>query len=213
MPKELPEIYLARHGETAWTLSHQHTGRSDIPLTERGESNACSLGERLRGVDFHSVLTSPLARARRTCELAGFLENAVLEPDLMEWDYGEYEGVRTVEIRRQNPDWSLFRDGCPGGESVEQVGARADRLIERLRAAGGRQLLFGHGHFFRVLAARWLGLPTEAGRLLYLSTASLSIQGYEHSLDEPAMHLWNDDRHVHEDTTRSASHARLIGAK
>jgi broad specificity phosphatase PhoE len=196
MSDELPTVYLARHGETAWTLSHQHTGRSDIPLTTRGESNARSLGERLRGVEFQRVLTSPLARARRTCELAGLLEKAVVEPDLTEWDYGEYDGLKTVDIRRKNPGWSLFRDGCPGGESLEQVGARADRLITRLRAHEGRQLLFGHGHFFRVLAARWLGLPPSDGRLLYLSTASLSIQGYEHSLEEPAIHLWNDDRHV-----------------
>jgi broad specificity phosphatase PhoE len=196
MSNELPQIYLARHGETAWTLSHQHTGRSDIPLTARGESNARSLGDRLRGIEFQRILTSPLARARRTCELAGFLPGAVLEDDLMEWDYGAYDGKTTAEIRRQNPEWSLFRDGCPGGESVEQVGARADRLISRLRACDGRQLLFGHGHFFRVLAARWLAQPPGAGRLLYLSTASLSIQGYEHSLDEPAIRLWNDDRHV-----------------
>jgi broad specificity phosphatase PhoE len=196
MSDELPTVYLARHGETAWTLSHQHTGRSDIPLTARGESNARSLGERLRGVEFERVLTSPLARARRTCDLAGFLEKAVIEPDLTEWDYGEYDGLKTDEIRRNNPGWSLFRDGCKGGESVAQVGARADRVIARLRTHEGRQLLFGHGHFFRVLAARWLGLPPSEGRLLYLSTASLSIQGYEHSLAEPAIHLWNDDRHV-----------------
>jgi probable phosphoglycerate mutase len=196
MSDELPEISLARHGETAWTLSHQHTGRTDIPLTQRGESNARSLGERLRGVTFQRVLTSPLSRARRTCELAGFLETAIVEPDLMEWDYGEYEGLKSVEIRRTNPNWSLFDDGCPGGESVEQVSTRADRLIAKLRATRGRQLLFGHSHFFRVLAARWLGLSPSHGRLLYLSTASLSIQGYEHSLLEPVIRLWNDDRHV-----------------
>jgi broad specificity phosphatase PhoE len=127
--------------------------------------------------------------------------------------YGDYEGLRTVEIRRKNPGWSLFRDGCPGGESVEEVGARADRVIARLRATSGRHLVFGHGHFTRVLAVRWLALPPEVGQLFYLSTASLSILGYEHSLEEPALHLWNDDRHVHEETTRSASHARLLGAK
>jgi broad specificity phosphatase PhoE len=201
MNHELPSVYLARHGETAWTLSHQHTGRSDIPLTARGEMNAKSLGERLRGVLFQKVLTSPLARARRTCELAGFHERAVVDQDLTEWDYGEYDGLTSVEIRRKNPGWQLFRDGCPGGESVEQVGARADGVIERLRATAGKQLVFGHGHFSRVLAARWLGLPADHGRLLYLSTASLSIQGYEHSLIEPAIHLWNDDRHVNTSTT------------
>jgi broad specificity phosphatase PhoE len=197
MANELPEVYLARHGETAWTLSRQHTGRSDIPLTARGESNARSLGDRLRGLEFHRVLTSPLARARRTCELAGFHGNAVIDEDLLEWDYGEFDGKTTAEIHRDQPNWLLFRDGCPGGESVEQIGARADRLIARLRVLDGRQLLFGHGHFFRVLAARWLGLPPGDGRLLYLGTASLSIQGYEHSLSEPAIRLWNDDRHVH----------------
>jgi len=196
MSDELPEIYLARHGETAWTLSHQHTGKSDIPLTERGESNARNLGERLRGVLFERVMTSPLERARRTCELAGFRAAAALEPDLAEWDYGEYDGLTTAEIRRKNPHWSLFDQGCPGGESVAEVGFRADRLIEKLRATAGRQLLFGHGHFFRVLSARWLGLPPSDGRLFYLSTASLSIQGYEHSIKEPTIRLWNDDRHV-----------------
>jgi broad specificity phosphatase PhoE len=197
MAEELPEIYLARHGETAWTLSHQHTGRSDIPLTARGELNARSLGDRLRGIEFQRVFTSPLARARRSCELAGFIEKIIVDEDLMEWNYGIYDGKTAEEIRRENPKWLLFRDGCPGGETVEQVGARADRVIARLRAVGGRQLLFGHGHFFRVLAARWLGLPPWEGRLLYLGTASLSIQGYEHSLEEPAIRLWNDDRHIH----------------
>ncbi len=129
MSKELPEIYLARHGETAWTLSHQHTGRSDIPLTARGELNARSLGDRLRGIEFQRVLTSPLARARRTCELAGFAGQTVVDPDLMEWDYGVYDGKTSAEIRREKPEWLLFRDGCPGGETVEEVGARADQVI------------------------------------------------------------------------------------
>ena len=168
MSEPLPEIYLARHGETAWTISHQHTGRTDIPLTERGERNARSLGERLRGMTFAKVLTSPLERATRTAELAGFGAVAEVDPDLMEWDYGQYDGKTTAEIRKENPDWSLFRDGCPGGESVAAVGARADRVVARLRAIEGRVLLFGHGHFFRVLAARWLGLPA-GGRPAVLS--------------------------------------------
>jgi broad specificity phosphatase PhoE len=197
MSQDLPAIYLARHGETAWTVSHQHTGRADIPLTPRGELNARRLGQRLAGIDFDRVLTSPLQRASRTCELAGFLAHAGIEPDLMEWDYGQYDGKKTAEIQQDNPDWSLFRDGCPGGESVEQVGARADRLISRLKAVTGPQLLFGHSHFFRVLAARWLQLPPGDGRLLYLTVASVSILSYEHSLEDPAIHLWNDDRHVH----------------
>jgi probable phosphoglycerate mutase len=196
MSEPLPEVYLARHGETAWTISHQHTGRSDIPLTERGERNARSLGERLRGTTFAKVLTSPLKRAVRTALLAGFGDVAEIDPDLMEWDYGRVDGRTTAEIRKQQPDWSLFRDGCPGGESVAAVGARADRVVARLRGAGGRVLLFGHGHFFRVVAACWLGLPAPDARLFYLSTASLSILGYEHSRDEPAIRLWNDDRHV-----------------
>jgi probable phosphoglycerate mutase len=197
MSKSLQEIYLARHGETAWTISHQHTGRTDIPLTERGERNARSLGQRLDGLSFARVLFSPMQRARRTCELAGFGASADVDADLVEWDYGQYEGRTTAEVRQERPDWYLFRDGCPGGESVEQVGARADRVIVRLRSLEGRILLFGHSHFFRILGARWLGLPPADGRLLLLSTASLSIVGYEHhSRDEPVIQLWNDDRHV-----------------
>jgi broad specificity phosphatase PhoE len=192
----LPEIYLGRHGETAWTISHQHTGRSDIPLTERGERNARSLGERLKGTTFAKVFVSPLSRARRTAELAGFGDVCESVDDLMEWDYGSYDGLTTDEIRRQRPYWSLFRDGCPGGESVDAVGARADRVVARLRTVHSRILLVGHGHFFRVLAARWLGLPASDGRLFYLSTASLSVLGYEHAGDEPAVRLWNDVRHV-----------------
>jgi broad specificity phosphatase PhoE len=196
MSDSLPEIYLARHGETAWTLTHQHTGRTDIPLTERGERNARSLGQRLRGLRFGKVLTSSLVRATRTAELAGFGGVALADPDLMEWDYGRYDGKTTAEIRNENPDWSLFRDGCPGGETVAAVGARADSVIARLRNLDGHVLLFGHSHFFRVLAARWLGQFPADGRLYFLGTASLSILGYEHSLDEPVVRLWNDDRHV-----------------
>ncbi len=196
MSDSLPEIYLGRHGETAWTISHQHTGRSDIPLTKRGELNALSLGERLQGTTFSKVLVSPLERARRTAELAGFGAVGEAVPDLMEWDYGRYDGLTTEEIRRELPGWSLFRDGCPGGESVEAVEVRADRVVSRLRTLDGRVLLVGHGHFFRVLATRWLGLPASDGRLFYLSTASLSVLGYEHSRDEPAVRLWNDVRHV-----------------
>jgi broad specificity phosphatase PhoE len=196
MKHSFPTIYLARHGETEWSLSGQHTGLTDIPLTERGERNARSLGERLRGTHFLKVLTSPLQRARRTCELAGFAAQAEIDPDLIEWNYGEYEGKLTVDIRKERPDWFLFRDGCPGGESPEEVAARADRVIARLRAIGGDVLLFSHGHILRVLGARWLGLLATDGRLLLLSTASLSILGYEHNLNEPGLRLWNDDRHV-----------------
>jgi probable phosphoglycerate mutase len=192
----LPQIYLARHGETAWTATHQHTGRTELPLTPRGEDNARRLGERLRDHAFDLVLTSPRQRARDTAALAGFGARAQIDENLAEWDYGAYEGRKTVEIRRERPDWFLFRDGCPEGESVSAVGARADRVVERLRSAGGNVLLFGHAHFFRVLAARWLGLEPGAGRLLLMSVASLSILGYEHSLEEPAIALWNDNRHA-----------------
>jgi probable phosphoglycerate mutase len=188
-------VYLARHGETAWTVSGQHTGRTDIPLTPRGERNAVRLGERLKGMAFARVYSSPLQRARRTCELAGY-GAAEVDPDLMEWNYGAYEGLRTADIRQQQPDWQLFRDGCPGGESPAEVGARADRVIARLRAVPGDVLLFSSGHFSRVLAARWLGLAPAEGRLFLLTTASLSVLGYEHGLSEPVLRLWNDDRHA-----------------
>ena len=196
MQPALPAVYLARHGETAWSVSGQHTGRTDIPLTVRGERNAESLGQRLIGTTFAKVLTSPLSRARRTCELAGFSARAEADPDLQEWDYGQYEGRRTIDIRKERPDWYLFSDGCPDGESVEAIGARANRVVARLRSVNGNALVFSHGHILRVIAARWLGLPAGDARLLLLSTAALSILGYEHALNEPAIRLWNDDRHV-----------------
>jgi len=192
----LPVIYLARHGETAWTLSGQHTGRTDLPLTEIGERNGRALGTRLRGLAFAKVLTSPLQRAFRTCELAGFGNAAERDPDLMEWDYGEYEGRRTAEILVERPDWQLFRDGCPGGETADQVGARADRVISRVRAVRGDVLLFSSAHILRVFAARWLGLEAAGGRYLLLGTASLSLLGYEHNFAEPAIRLWNDTHHL-----------------
>ncbi len=196
MSQTLPRIYLARHGETAWSLSGQHTGLTDIPLTPRGEDNARRLGPRLAGLSFARVFTSPLRRARRTCELAGFGERAEVDPDLVEWNYGDYEGKKTSEIRQVRPDWQLFRDGCPGGESVAQIGARADRVIARLRAAAGDVLVFSSGHFLRVLAARWLGLDAGLGRCFYLGTAALSVLGCEHGPEEPVLRLWNDDHHV-----------------
>lgn len=196
MEKSLPEIYLARHGETEWSMTGQHTGRTDIPLTTRGERNALSLGERLKGTTFAKILTSPRSRARRTCELAGFGDQAEVDQDLQEWDYGRYEGRRTADIRKERPDWYLFRDGCPGGESVEAIGGRADRVVAHLRAIDGNVLIFSHGHILRVLAARWLGLPAGDAQFFVLSTAALSILGYEHRLNEPAIRLWNDDRHV-----------------
>jgi probable phosphoglycerate mutase len=196
MSEVLPVVYLARHGETAWSLSGQHTGLTDLPLTDHGERNARSLGERLRGLTFARVYTSPLQRAVRTCELAGFGAVAQVDPELVEWNYGEYEGRRTADIHKERPDWQLFRDGCPGGETPQQVGARADRVIGRVRAVGGDVLLFSSGHFLRVLAARWLGVEPGAGRYFMLSTASLSTLGYEHNLSQPVIRLWNDTRHV-----------------
>jgi probable phosphoglycerate mutase len=196
MSEILPVIYLARHGETAWSVTGQHTGVTDLPLTERGEHNAARLGERLAGLVFAKVLTSPLQRATRTCELAGFGAVAKVDRDLVEWNYGDYEGLRTSEIHVKRPDWQLFRDGCPNGESPEQIGARADRVVNRVRAIKGNVLIFSSGHFLRVLAARWLGLEPAAGKYLMLNTASLSALSYEHELSHPAIQFWNTTRHV-----------------
>lgn len=194
---DLPTVYLARHGETAWSLSGQHTGLTDLPLTPRGEDAARALGERLKGLSFDKVFTSPLQRAATTCRLAGFGAIAEIEPDLVEWDYGEYEGLKSAEIRVRKPDWNLFRDGCPGGESPAAIAARADRVVERVREIAGPVLLFSSGHILRVLACRWLGADIDptAGYLL-LGTASVSILSYEHDLQHPAISLWNDTRHV-----------------
>jgi len=187
-----PVIYLARHGETAWSLSGQHTGLTDLPLTKDGEDAARRLGKRLKGLSVTKVFTSPLQRAARTCELAGFGAVAQFDPDLVEWNYGKYEGLRTSEIQRTRPDWKLFRDGCPGGETLDQIGTRADRVVDRVRALNGNVLLFSSGHFLRVLAARWLRLDPAAGRYFVLGTASLSALGYEHDISEPVVQLWNE---------------------
>jgi broad specificity phosphatase PhoE len=193
----LPIVYVARHGETAWTLSGQYTGLTDLPLTERGERNARRLAERLRGLTFAKVFTSPLQRAARTCELAGFGAVAEVDRDLVEWDYGQYEGRRTAEIRKERPDWELFRDGCPEGESPAEVAARADRVVSRVRAVPGDALLFSSGHFIRVLATRWIGLEVTANaKRFMLSTASLGAVGYENELSRPVIRLWNDTHHV-----------------
>jgi probable phosphoglycerate mutase len=192
----LPVVYLARHGDTAWTVSGQHTGRTDLPLTESGERNARALGARLQGLVFAKIFASPLQRAFKTCELAGFGSAAERDPDLMEWDYGEYEGRRTIEIHAQRPHWQLFRDGCPGGESPIEIGARADRVVGRVRAVHADVLLFSSGHFLRVLAARWLGLEPSGGRYFLLGTTACCVLGYEHNLSEPAIRLWNDTHHL-----------------
>jgi broad specificity phosphatase PhoE len=196
MNLSLPTVYLARHGETAWSLAGKHTGRTDIPLTERGERNARRLKDRLAGLTFARVSTSPLRRAARTCELAGFGAVAALEPDLMEWDYGAYEARTTADIRAERPGWRLFEEGCPGGEMPTDVAARADRVIRHVRAVQGDVLLFSSADLLRVLAARWLGLEPAAGRYFLLGTASLSALSYNHELSEPAIRFWDDTRHV-----------------
>ena len=185
----LPQVWLVRHGETAWTITGQHTGRTDIPLTPRGEDEARRLGVLLRQMRFGDVFTSPLERSRQTCELAGFDVRA--EPDLMEWDYGSYEGRRSSEIRAERPGWRLFEDGCPGGETMSAVSARADSVIDRVRHCSGNVLLFAHRDILRILAARWLDLAAREGQRLYLHTGSVSMLGYDHDLSEPVIRLWN----------------------
>jgi broad specificity phosphatase PhoE len=192
---QLPAVYLARHGETEWTVTGRHTGRTDLPLTTHGQGEALRLGQRLQGLAFSTVLTSPLRRARQTCELAGFGAVAEVEPDLVEWNYGAYEGRTSAEIHAERPGWQLFRDGCPDGESPEEVAARADRVAARVRAAGGDLLLFSSGHFLRMFAARWLGLEPGAGRYFTLATASLSVVGYEHDRSQPVIRLWDEATH------------------
>jgi broad specificity phosphatase PhoE len=197
MITKLPVVYLARHGNTAWTHSGQHTGLTDLPLTPDGERNAMRLGKRLNGLNFAKSFTSPLQRAARTCKLAGFGADAEIDRDLVEWNYGKYEGLTSPQILQQRPDWDLFRDGCPGGESPQQIGQRACRVVERIRSViGGDVLLFSSGHFIRVLAASWLGVGPAGGRFFLLSPASLSALSYAHDLARPAVRLWDDDRHV-----------------
>lgn len=190
----MPHVVLARHGETEWSRSGQHTGRTDIPLTELGRRQARALGEALRSRHFSRVLTSPLRRASDTCRLAGLGDRAELCPDLVEWDYGDYEGRTTADIRREVPGWSLFRDGVPNGETAEQVARRADRVIGAVRLGDGDVALFGHGHILRVLAARWIGLQATDARHLPLGTATISILGWEREV--PVLWQWNDDSHL-----------------
>jgi broad specificity phosphatase PhoE len=192
LTEALPVVYLARHGETAWSIAGRHTGLTDLPLTPRGERNARRLGDRLAGLAFAKVFTSPLQRARRTSELAGFGAVAEVDRDLVEWNYGEYEGRTSDAIHAERPDWQLFRDGCPGGESPLDVGVRADRVIRRACAAEANVLLFSSGHMLRVLAARWLGLAPADGRYFLLGTAGLCALGYEHDLSQPVIRLWNE---------------------
>ena len=191
MSGDLPQVYLIRHGETAWSLSGQATGRTDLALNERGEREAQALSVRLQGLSFAEIRTSPLQRARRTAELAGFGVSAEVDADLAEWDYGAYEGRRTADIRVERPGWRLLEDGCPDGETLAAVSLRADRVIDRIRAVSSNALVFAHRDILRVLTARWLNLHAVEARRLYLTTASVSILGYHHELDEPVIRLWN----------------------
>ena len=188
---KLPLVYLVRHGETEWTISGRHTGRTDIPLTANGERTAIGLSGVLDGEAFASVLTSPLQRARRTAELAGFGTRMAIDGDLVEWDYGSYDGLRTSEIRAARPDWKLFEHGCPGGEVAAAVGVRADRVVARIRSAPGGVLVFAHRDVLRVLIARWIGLDAREGRGFTLDPASVSVLGYDHGLDEPIVRRLN----------------------
>jgi broad specificity phosphatase PhoE len=182
------ELWIVRHGETAWSRSGRHTSHTEVPLTPAGEAAARTIGERLAGTEFDRVLTSPRERARRTAELAGFAA-AQVDPDLVEWDYGAYEGITTAKIRETVPDWTVWTRPCPGGETADQVAARLDRVVGRTRASGGRVLVFGHGHASRVLAARWLGLGPEQGSMFLLGTATISVLSSEHDL--PTVARWN----------------------
>lgn len=191
MSQALPMVYLVRHGETAWTLTAQHTGRTDLPLNEQGEGQAREVGAHLTALRIDRILSSPLRRARRTAELAMPNSRVEVDDDLMEWDYGAYEGRSTFDIEVERPGWRLLRDGSPGGETLDAVRARADRVIGRVRADGGNVLLFGHREILRILAVRWIGLAPMEGRRLLLATASLSVLGYDHDLTEPVIHAWN----------------------
>jgi len=192
MSSTLPKLYLARHGDTAWTDSHQHTGRTDLPLNQRGEEHARQIGERLQQFSFARVFTSPLQRAAKTCTLAGFGDGAEVDPDLIEWDYGRLEGTLTSDVLKKRPGWELYRDGCPEGESPEDVAMRADRFIARVHGIAGDVLAFSSGHIIRMIAARWLGLPPAAGRFFFCDPASVGVLGFEHdSRAQPIVRLWN----------------------
>ena len=191
MSESLPITYLARHGETLWSRAGRHTGLSDLPLTPRGEKDARALAGRLQGLVLAKVYTSPLQRAARTCALAGFGAIAETDHDLVEWDYGDFEGLTSREIRARQSGWSLFRDGCPNGETLAGVGARADRVVQRARGVNGNVLLFSSGHFLRILAARWLDQDPSAGRHFVLGTAALCALGYDHDRSEPVIRIWN----------------------
>ncbi len=194
---ELPDkrIFLIRHGETEWTLSGQHTGATDIPLTKRGEEEAALVGKKLRGHTFETVLCSPLKRAKETCAIAGFLKQPQLEPDLVEWNYGDYEGLTAAQIWKKSPGWNIFSNGAPHGESLEDITARANRVLAKIQPLRGDVALFSHGHFLRAFAACYLQLPAQEGRLFALSPSSISILGFERA--RPVISLWNDLSHLY----------------
>jgi broad specificity phosphatase PhoE len=209
MSSALPRLYLARHGATAWTDSHRHTGRTDLPLNERGEDQARQLGRSLSPIPFVHVFTSPLRRVARTCMLAGFGDVAEIERDLLEWDYGLFEGKTTSEIVRERPGWEQFRDGCLGGESAQDVAGRADRFIARVHELGGDVLAFSSGHIIRMIAARWFGLPPAAGRCFFCQPGSVGELGFEHdSRDQPIVRLWNS---VNVPSTATNGRVDLVG--
>lgn len=192
MSLHLPRLFLTRHGDTAWTDARRKTGRTDLPLNEAGEEHARQIGERLSELHFAQVFTSPLQRASRTCSLAGFGEVAQINPDLVEWDYGRYEGKLSAEVQDERPGWELFRDGCPAGETPQEVALRADRFIARVMEFEGDVLAFSSGHIIRMIAARWLGLPPQAGRCFFCRPASVGVLAFEHETKaEPIIALWN----------------------
>jgi probable phosphoglycerate mutase len=188
------QIFLCRHGETQWTIEGRHTSFSDIPLTDKGRVQAVMLGKRLRDISFNQIIVSPMLRTQETCQMAGIIHHKTLEPLAMEWNYGEYEGITSPQIWEKKPRWNIFDDGAPGGESPDEVAARADSLLKPFLHASGNILIFSHGHFSRVLAARWLGLEVQAGKYFALSVASLSALGYEH--DQRVIKMWNDTAHL-----------------
>ena len=185
-------VFVVRHGQTEWSLAGKHTGRTDLPLTEAGKLGATKLHPVLAHLNFEMILTSPLQRAKQTAQLAGF-DEAIIEPNLVEWDYGDYDGVTTHEIRKRVPGWTVFTHPCPNGETAEQVGRRVDHVIRKVRDCRGDAILFAHGHVLRVLCARWLGLPPTNGKSFILGTATLNILAYEH--ETPVIKVWNE--HIH----------------
>lgn len=192
MSQSLFRLYLVRHGDTSWSATHRHTGLTDVALNDQGELQARKLGRHLRGEIFAKVYVSPLKRAMKTCKLAGFGEMSEEDPDLLEWDYGDYEGVTTSDIRQAQPGWNVFTHACPNGETPQDVGHRADRFIEKVRSIQGSVIAFSSGHIIRVITARWLSLEPQAGRFFLASTAAVSILGYEHDRNEPVICLWNE---------------------